>query len=403
MTDGTKYSFDGWTVDLRSGELSRDGHIQRLPPQPLAMLAELLAHPGEVVPRDRMVKVLWPTGIVDFDNSLNAVVRKLRVALREDAVAPRYVETLPRIGFRFIGTLAQLAAPEAPPPHPPRGRSTRLLVAVSIVAVTAIAGIAVWWFGQARLPAQSADAASTASPSPARSTNERAQELYLQARYHVARRDIDGTDLAIASLEAALREDPHFAQGWAALAEAWSGAGMTLKVPVSEAYGPSRRAALRSMELDGESSSAHAAFAHILAHHDRDFGAADAEYTKALQFDTRNAWAWHGLALLRAYEGRVPEAFEAIRRARELEPTMPLFNHNYGMLLYQSRRYDEAIAQANSLLTAQPFRSGAQRAHPFAGGQGRGQGGAGAVAVAAHGPIEPERCRPGVRPPRARR
>jgi DNA-binding winged helix-turn-helix (wHTH) protein/Tfp pilus assembly protein PilF len=340
-------------VDLRSGELSRDGHTQRLSPQPLAMLAELLAHPGEVVPRDRMVKVLWPTGIVDFDNSLNAVVRKLRVALGEDAGAPRYFETLPRIGFRFIGTVGQATKPDALPQLSLRGRRIGIQAAI-LVVVAVIAGLGFWWIGQTDAPTTDGGAVSAPSPSSTRSTNERAQELYLQARFHVSRRDIDGTDLAVASLEAALREDPHFAEGWAALAEVWSGAGMTLKFPVAEAYGKARQAALRALELNSQSGSAHSAFAHILAHHDRGFGNADVEFAKALQFDARNARAWHGVALLRAYQGRVPEAFEAIRRARELEPTMPLFGHNYGMLLYQSRRYDEAIAHAQSLLTAQP-------------------------------------------------
>jgi tetratricopeptide (TPR) repeat protein len=60
------------------------------------------------------------------------------------------------------------------------------------------------------------------------------------------------------------------------------------------------------------------------------------------------------MALLRAYQGRMPEALDAIRRARELEPTKPLFNHNYGTLLFHSRRYDEAIAHAQSLLASQP-------------------------------------------------
>ena len=69
------------------------------------MLLELLAHPGEVVTRERLVQLLWPQGVVDFDNNLNSIVRKLRVALEDDSETPRYVETLPRIGYRFIGAL----------------------------------------------------------------------------------------------------------------------------------------------------------------------------------------------------------------------------------------------------------------------------------------------------------
>ena len=104
--------FDGWTVDRVSGEISRDGHTIRLPQQPLRILIELTDRAGEVVTREHLVKALWPQGVVDFDNGLNVAVRKLRVALDDVGDTPRYVETLPRVGYRFIGQLG-VAAPSA--------------------------------------------------------------------------------------------------------------------------------------------------------------------------------------------------------------------------------------------------------------------------------------------------
>jgi len=94
VTETTEFHFDGWTLVPRSGELAREGNVQRLPQQPLRVLVELLEHPGEVVTRERLVEVLWPKGVVDFDNSLNAVVRKLRMVLGDDSGTPRYIETL---------------------------------------------------------------------------------------------------------------------------------------------------------------------------------------------------------------------------------------------------------------------------------------------------------------------
>jgi len=90
-----------------------------LPQQPLRVLVELLEHPGEVVTRERPVEVLWPKGVVDFDNSLNAVVRKLRMVLGDDSGTPRYIETLPRIGYRFIGKV------DAPAASQPVARQSR--------------------------------------------------------------------------------------------------------------------------------------------------------------------------------------------------------------------------------------------------------------------------------------
>jgi len=102
--------FDGWSLDPNSAELTREGEKIRLQEQPLQILQALLANPGQVVTRDELVARLWPKGIVDFETGLNTAIRRLRAALREDADAPRYIETLPRRGYRFIGRL-EAAAP----------------------------------------------------------------------------------------------------------------------------------------------------------------------------------------------------------------------------------------------------------------------------------------------------
>jgi DNA-binding winged helix-turn-helix (wHTH) protein len=68
VTDAKDIHFGGWALHPSSGELLRDGNRQRLAQQPLRMLVELLEHPGEVVTRERLVQVLWPKGVVDFDS-----------------------------------------------------------------------------------------------------------------------------------------------------------------------------------------------------------------------------------------------------------------------------------------------------------------------------------------------
>ena len=105
--------FDGWCVDFASGEISKDGHTHRLQDQPLQILDELCAHAGEVVTRETLIGRLWPKGVVEFDTGLNTAVRKLRNALGDDADTPRYIETLPRKGYRFIGHL-EPAVPVGP-------------------------------------------------------------------------------------------------------------------------------------------------------------------------------------------------------------------------------------------------------------------------------------------------
>lgn len=99
------FRFDDWTLDLLSGELERGGTRARLQEHPLQVLASLLESAGEVVTREQLIARLWPNTVVDFDTGLNTAVRKLRAALGDTADTPRYIETIPRRGYRFIGAV----------------------------------------------------------------------------------------------------------------------------------------------------------------------------------------------------------------------------------------------------------------------------------------------------------
>jgi TolB-like protein/DNA-binding winged helix-turn-helix (wHTH) protein/Flp pilus assembly protein TadD len=100
-----KIRFDGWVLDPESGDLERGGTRIRLQEQPVQVLRTLIAHAGSVVTRAELIKLLWPNTVVDFDAGLNTVIRKLRSALGDTSETPRYIETLPRRGYRFVGAL----------------------------------------------------------------------------------------------------------------------------------------------------------------------------------------------------------------------------------------------------------------------------------------------------------
>ena len=106
------FLFGAFQLDLRARELRRNGVKVRLPDQSLQVLAMLLEHPGEVVTRVEMHHRLWPNGtIVEFEHSIYAAIKRLRQALDDSGEAPRYVETLPRLGYRFIGCSSPLFRP----------------------------------------------------------------------------------------------------------------------------------------------------------------------------------------------------------------------------------------------------------------------------------------------------
>src|SRR6266852_9401280 len=118
--------FDVFELDLRAGELRNGGIRIRLQEQPLQVLQALLEKPGEVVTREELQKRIWPADtFVDFDHGLHSAVQRLRDALSDNAETPRYVETLPRRGYRFIASVhhengivakAESASVEAPAP-----------------------------------------------------------------------------------------------------------------------------------------------------------------------------------------------------------------------------------------------------------------------------------------------
>ena len=98
--------FDSFELDVRSRELRKGTNRIRLQEQPFEILRMMLERAGDVVTREELARRLWPEGtFVDFEHSLNAAVKRLRAALGDDADHPRFVETLPRRGYRFIAPL----------------------------------------------------------------------------------------------------------------------------------------------------------------------------------------------------------------------------------------------------------------------------------------------------------
>lgn len=359
MTESADFLFDGWTLRVSTGELTREGRTQRLTQQPLRILLELLEHPGDVVTRDRLVQLLWPKGVVEFDNGLNVAVRKLRLALGDESETPRYIETLPRLGYRFVGKLEKSETPAAEAVAPARRVHQPSLRASPVwwLAGLALLGIATasgWlMFGSA--------VSETNRPVPAsdalvarRTTSARAYEFYLQGIYNRSRRDVDAIDLAISSFEAALREDPEYAAAWSGLADALTGAAISNRIPTAKAFARGREAASRAVAIDPGIAESHTALGQVYMFYDRDYAAAEAEFSRAREANDGYARLWHHLGLLRIFQGRADEALAAMRRARELEPMTPLYSSSYAMVMFNSRRFDEAINHARGLLEAQP-------------------------------------------------
>jgi eukaryotic-like serine/threonine-protein kinase len=149
--------FGAFEVDLRSGEVYKHGIRLKLQDQPFQVLALLLEHSGDVVTREELRQKLWPADtFVDFDTGLNSAIKKLRDVLGDSAEEPRYIETLPRRGYRFIApvengdlpapALGKIHVAKVVPlgPTPALWKKRRFVVTAGAAAFLMVAALVAW-------------------------------------------------------------------------------------------------------------------------------------------------------------------------------------------------------------------------------------------------------------------
>src|SRR5215467_11819316 len=138
------FRFGLFELDVARGELRKQGRVIKLQDQPFQVLDVLVRRPGEVVTREELQQAVWPADtFVEFDQGLNTAIKKIRLALGDSADNPRFVETIPRKGYRFIAPV-ELAPREAStglqrvtPPAPRRLRRLIWIAAAITIAIAA--------------------------------------------------------------------------------------------------------------------------------------------------------------------------------------------------------------------------------------------------------------------------
>jgi Tol biopolymer transport system component/DNA-binding winged helix-turn-helix (wHTH) protein len=176
--------FATFEVDLRSGELRKAGVKLKFGGQPFQVLSILLERPGDVVTREELQKRLWPETFVDVDHNLNTAINKIREVLGDSAESPRFVETLPRRGYRFIGELERPVGPivesaveplvRVEPDRAWRSRQSWWKIAAGVLAISVVALatlVAYRWRRQQRPNEQAALTAVPFTALPGRATS----------------------------------------------------------------------------------------------------------------------------------------------------------------------------------------------------------------------------------------
>jgi DNA-binding winged helix-turn-helix (wHTH) protein len=278
--------FGSFTIDIATGELTRQGRRIPLQDQPARVLGLLVMRAGRLVTREELRDALWPEDtFVEFDAAIAVAINKIRRALGDSATNPRFIETVPKHGYRFLADVQPLLpdAIEAPPVSSLAPRAASPLRPASswpiIAAVIVITGAAV-----AVLANRTANERTNAPAKPSTSSIE-ANRLYLEGRWFMDQRSIADLRSAIAAFRRATEVDPGFAVAYSWLANAYGMLGYMGAMPPLESRTFTVASAARALQLDDRLAEAHLVSAGAQAFFQWRWAEADDVFRRALTLD----------------------------------------------------------------------------------------------------------------------
>jgi DNA-binding winged helix-turn-helix (wHTH) protein/Tfp pilus assembly protein PilF len=327
--------FAEFELDPDNHVLTRDGVIVKLAPQPFKVLLLLVQRPDTLVTRETLRQAIWGAETaVDFEHGLNTCIRQIRLALGDNADAPRFIETVPRLGYRFRGAVA-------PAPLETPARQRRLPAALRAAVLAAIVFMT---GGGVHL-------LMTASPS---SAHREADDLYLRGRLALEDRTGGNARAALALFQKALEVSERYAPAHAGIADVYLQKPTSIPgVPPSEAIARAQRAIERALALDERLPEAHLSAAQLWMTL-RDWPRAGREYERALALAPRHAGARQDYALWLSYQERFDEALNEARLGESLDPLSVRGRSTVAEVLRHARRFDAAITQAQHALELNP-------------------------------------------------
>lgn len=402
--------FGVFEADLRTSELRKNGAKVKIQDLPFRALKLLLSRPNEVLSREQFRHALWPEGVfVDFDHGISSAINRLRDALGDSADNPVFIETVERRGYRWIAPASfapnwggpaaiglasigqastapgwtasgHVAPPAAPGPvlvktssEPtadpvvpiPSHRSSRslLLFLAALVVAIGMLGLSHRASNAGTTAAGTASAAAkhpgagqpaSASSSSVHSSSIEAQQFYLKGRFYWEKRTPDGLNKAVDFFTQAIVHDPNYAPAYVGLADCYNLMREYTVMPASEAYPRALAAAQKAVELDDQSSEAHASLAFALFWGTWNVADAEREFRRAIDLNPNNAVAHHWYATYLSTVGRHAESVAEIERAQSLDPASKAILADKGDLLWLAGQRDEGTALLKQLELTEP-------------------------------------------------
>jgi DNA-binding winged helix-turn-helix (wHTH) protein/tetratricopeptide (TPR) repeat protein len=320
--------FGVFELDLEACELRKSGRLIAIALQPFAVLAMLAGRPGEVVTREELRRELWGEDThVDFDAGLNRCLSALRRVLGDSAHAPRFVETVPRRGYRFLVPVQRVT-----PPVPASAAPVVPAARVRSIVLGMLAALALQTAGMAR----TSEAGKPGLPSPV---------LDAQSDFEKGRRAIDegpaGWRRSVALFTRAAQRDPGFALARYGLADAYLRMAENGVLDADQAYPAARAAAIDALRIE-DRAEVRLVLAAVRLHYEFDWAGAERELLRARSLDPNllsGAAAW---AEYLSARGRHDEAVAAMKAAETREPACGEVLDDVALALYRARRLDEA-------------------------------------------------------------
>jgi tetratricopeptide (TPR) repeat protein len=226
-------------------------------------------------------------------------------------------------------------------------------------ALPAAVLLAIWSFWPNHRPASAgtikhATASLQASASSRQLANPDAEQFYLKGRFYWEKRTPEGLTKALDYFTQAIVHDPGYAPAYVGLADSYNLLREYTRMPASEAYPRALAAAQKAVELDDQSSEAHASLAFALFYGTWNAAGAEKEFRRAIDLNPNNAVAHHWYATYLSTLGRLPEAVAEIERAQSLDPASKSILADKGSLLYMAGRRDEGLALLKQLESTEP-------------------------------------------------
>lgn len=376
------FRLNEWLVQPQLNIIAADGKAARIEPKVMEVLVHLAENAGKVVSKESLMKTIWADRFVT-DEVITTSIFELRKALGDEARNPRFIQTIPKRGYRLIapvvlesnsgpqgsndpdrerlsiGPQSESRVSDATGSHHPwkpvaAGTMLALLVALFVLKVTV-------WSSRTDIDsnAEGNKAVSNMHRANSSAASAEAIEAYRKGRDLWGRRSEEALKKAIEHFELAIRLDPDYAPAYAGLADSYILLEAQNYLRPEEAGPKAKSAALRALQLGESLAEAHASMALVKMSYDWDWSGAEEEFKQAIALNPDYAMAhnWYSQYLLAA--GRKVESLREIILARELAPESITIQLTAGTVFFRFHHYDQAIEEFRRAIELDPNNSSA--------------------------------------------